>query len=298
MYTLESLKLLNTSFDSEHRLEQSDVEIVNRCVKLIERTRREMPCPGDNIEYTDEYGDYNKNTHILSLDNETGRLSARIRPYAPCVCSKGDKNEVSFYPISGGRLASVNPAALTYISKQEKLLMVFGHCGVTGNGGVYFKTMVNSWEYISPDKKCPGYSTKDWEKQTITYADNSSIYRYNDGQYTAFKDAVELQLWKNTYRAVEFPGTSPNQRTLFLYRENDKLVSRKEWDTLGLPLDTRFVNGIYRLIHVKVAYDDIAHMITTYRFTNSGYLDAQKFGPYERAKGTELVTPGLEIKAG
>jgi len=38
-------------------------------------------------------------------------------------------------------------------------------------------------------------------------------------------------------------------------------------------------------------------IVTAYRFTNSGYLDSKRFGPYERAKGTALVAPGPEIKA-
>jgi len=92
---------------------------------------------------------------------------------------------------------------------------------------------------------------------------------------------------------VEFPGGSQNQVILFLYREAEILISREEWDALDLPLDTRRVNGI---IHVKVHYDDVAHLITAYRFTNSGYLERKKLGPYERAKGTALVTPGPEIK--
>jgi predicted transcriptional regulator len=92
---------------------------------------------------------------------------------------------------------------------------------------------------------------------------------------------------------VGFPGYDANHSILFLYRETDKLVSRKEWDALDLPLDTRLVNGI---IHVKVAYNDDAHMVTVYRFTNSGYLDSREFGEYERAKGTALVPSEAKVK--
>jgi len=299
MYTLESLKPLNAVFDSVHGLEQCDVEMANSLAMLIESTRGETPCPGDNIEYTDEYGDYSKSTHILASDEETGRLSIRICPHVPFIHSADEEKGVSYYHTGGGPLTSVDSSALAYIGKCEKLFMAFGHCGVAGHGAVYFKALVNSWEYVTPDQKHPGYSTKDWVRQYITYVDepaDGSAYHYygtfNSG--VVFKSAAELQRWKDTYKAVEFPGASPNRTVLFHYRESDRLISRKEWDELDLPLDTRFVNGI---IHVKAAYDDHAHIVTAYRFTNSGYLDSKRFGPYERAKGTALVAPGPEIKA-
>lgn len=299
MYTLETLKPLNAVFDSKHRLEQSDVEMANRFAMLIESTRGEKPYPGDNIEYTDEYGDYSGNTHVLASDDETGRVSIRICPHVPFIHSADEEHGVSYYHTGGGPVTSIDSAALAYVGKREKFFMTFGHCGVTGNGAVYFKALVNSWEYVAPGQKHPGYSTKDWVKQYITYvekpADGSAYHYYgsfNSG--VVFKNAAELRLWKATYKAVEFPGAEPDQTILFMYRENPCLASREEWDALDLPLDTRFVNGI---IHVKVAYDDHAHIVTEYRFTNSGYLDPKWFGPYERAKGTALVAPGPEVKA-
>jgi len=294
MYTLESLKPLNVPFDSEHRLEQSDVDMVNRYIKLIESTRRDKPCPGDIVEHTDEYGDYCRNAHIKTYDGEAERFAVRIHPFVPCVY-RGDDGQVAWHATGGGMETFVDSSHLTYIGKREKLFMAFGHCGVVGNGAVYFKALVNVWEYIAPGQKHPGYTTKDWRKQYISYRENpvdGCVYRYY-GQDIAFKNAAELQYWKHTYKAVEFPGDFRDHTVVFHYRENDKLVSREEWNALDLPLDTRFVNGI---IHVKVAYDDVTHMINVYRFTNSGYLDTGKFGPYERAKGTALVGPGPEVK--
>lgn len=299
MYTLESLKPLNTVFDSEHKLEQSDVEMVNHFIKLIESTRRENPRSGDIIDYTDEYGDYSQNSHIRTVDDETGQLLIRICPHVPFIFLEDNGQEVGFYHTGGGPLPSVTATDLTYIGKREKLFAVLSRrCYVPAHSGIYFNAMVNVWEYIAPDQKYPGYSTKDWARQNISYiekpADGSGYHYYgNFNSCLVFKNANELQRWKTTYKAVEFPGGSPNQVVLFHYREIDKLVSREDWDALDLPLDTRYVNGI---IHVKVAYDDMAHVITVYRFTNSGYLDRKKFGEYARAKGTALVLPGPEIK--
>jgi hypothetical protein len=297
MYSLESLKPLNAVFDSEHRLKPRDVEMVNHYVELIKATRGERPCPGDIIEYTDEYGDYDENAHIRAFDNETGRFSIRICPHVPIVYRDGDKQEVGFYHTGGGLVTAVD-AAPTYIGKREKMFAVFGHCILPARSTIYFKATVNVWEHITPNQRYPGYSTKDWRKQYVTYVENpvdGSPYHYygsfNSG--IVFRNVMELNLWKRTYKAVEFPGDSPNQTVLFLYRKADRLVSRKEWDALDLPLDTRFVNGI---IHVKIDCNDNTHMVTVYRFTNSGYLDPKRFGPYEKAKGAALVAPGAEIK--
>ena len=294
-YTLESLKPLNASLDGYHRLEQSDVEIVNRYVKLIESTRREAPCPGDIIEYTDEYGIYYQNAHIQALDDVADRFSVSCVPHVPFVF-KDDEHRVRF-STGGGPWVSVDAAALSHIGKRGKLFMLFGHDRVTGDRGVCFHASVNVWEYIAPEQHHPGFSTKDRAKHYVSYiekpADGSAPHYYDFINSIVFRNAAEFKRWKDTYKAVEFPGASPNQAIVFLYRETCRLVSREEWDRLHLPLDTRFVNGI---IHVKADYDDKAHMITEYRFTNSGYLDPRMFGPYERAKGTALVSPGPEIK--
>ena len=294
MYTLETLKPLNAVFDSEHRLEQSDVDMVNRSIKRIESTRGKTPLPGDIIEHTDELGIYSRNAHIQSLDSETGEISLCAIPFVPFVWYRKEEQGIRF-SADGGPWTSVNAAALTYVGKREKMFKEFGHCGATAHGSVSFNATVNVWEYIAPDQKHPGYSTNDWRKEYITYIEkpaDGSVYHYF-GQHVVFKTAAELELWKATYKSVFYPGHSPNQTIAFFYRESSCLVSREDWDALALPLDTRRVNGI---IHVKVYYDDITHVVTVYRFTNSGYLDTKRFAEYEKAKGTALEAPGPEIK--
>lgn len=300
MYTLENLKPLNGIFDTEHKLEQRDVEMVNYFVKLIESTRKENPCPGDIIEYTDEYGDYSHNTHIRAVDEETGQLSIRICPHVPIIYRNDNGQEVEFHNTGGGPLTSVHAADLTYIGKREKMFSVFSsHCLLPAHSALDFYALVNVWEYITPNQMYPGYSTKNWARQYMAYVEkpqDGSEYHYygNFNEGLVFRKAKEVERWKATYKAVEFPGGSPNHSVLFHYRETDKLVSREDWDALDFPLDTRWVNGKNSTIHVKVAYDDDAHVITVYRFTNSGYLDW--LGEYEKAKGTALVAPGPEIK--
>jgi len=119
MYTLETLKPLNTLFDREHRLEQSDVEMVNSSIERIESMRSVKPCPGDIIEHTDEYGIYSRNTHLEALDDGTGRLLINTCPYVPFVYRKD--GEVGFFKTSGGPAAFIGAAALTYVGKREKM---------------------------------------------------------------------------------------------------------------------------------------------------------------------------------
>lgn len=298
MYTPETLKQFNLVFRSIYKLEQKDVDTVNRYVDIIERTRGEQPRPGDIIEYTDEYGYYYHGSHVHGFDCKTGLVLVYTHSLTPFVFPHDSKPNVLF-DASGSPNTSIKPDVLTYIGKRKKLFKSFGHYdAANGDSAVYFEAEVNVWEYIAPDQKHPGYSTKTWCKQYISYVEkpiDDSPYRYygsfNSG--IAFRNIKELNLWKRTFKAVGFPGYDANHSILFLYRETDKLVSRKEWDALDLPLDTRLVNGI---IHVKVAYNDDAHMVTVYRFTNSGYLDSREFGEYERAKGTALVPSEAKVK--
>ncbi len=291
LYTLDRLRLLNTAFEDKRKLEQGDVDRVNRFVKLIESTREDCPCLGDIVEYTDEYGKYSHNAHIRDFNSETGRFAIYAVPHIPFVFQEDNWHGVHFWA-GGGPEAFVEAATLTYIGKREKLFELFDHDPAHGSGGIYFKAEVNVWEYIAPEQKHPGYSTKNWEQQYISYRENpvdGCVYRYY-GQNIAFKDNTEYLLWKKTYKGVEFKGADSNHFVVFHYREQDVLVSREDWDALDLPLDTRFINGP-SLSHVKVAYDDAAHVVTVYRFTNSGYLDPRRFGPYEKAKGTALFAP-------
>lgn len=52
-YGIETLKTLNVLYDREHRLTQEDVDMANRYVELIERTRSEItPQVGDRLIFS------------------------------------------------------------------------------------------------------------------------------------------------------------------------------------------------------------------------------------------------------
>ena len=71
-----------------------------------------------------------------------------------------------------------------------------------------------------------------------------------------------------TYKAVEFKGHWPNQFVVFLYKTENHLISKDEWDALPLPTDTRLMNA--SILTIKYRYDDEAHIIHEYRFDNRG----------------------------
>ena len=300
MYTLKSLKALNPVFDSSHGLGQSDVNLVNHYVELIQSSRCKTPCAGDIIDYTDEYGNFHKSRHIHEFISETNQVLFYPCPFGPFVYSDKEKG-LSFQSIPGSDIA-VDFSNVSYVGKRKRTYKIFGRCFHPANSAIYFNALVNVWEYIVPDQQHPGYSTKTWRKHYFSYVekphDGSAPHYYDFLNGIVFDTAKEFDLWKKTYRAVEFPGGSPNQTVLFLYREKSCLLSREGWDALDLPLDTRWVNGRHSTIHIKVDYDDEDRTVTEYRFTNTGYLNSKVYGPYERAKGTTLIEPGPEIKEG
>lgn len=70
-YTLDTLKKINERFIESHRMKESDVEMANAYVELIERTRSTAePQSGDLIQYTDEHGDYYRTAHIEKVNGD------------------------------------------------------------------------------------------------------------------------------------------------------------------------------------------------------------------------------------
>lgn len=289
MYTLETLLPLNGSYHQEHRLNQSDVDMANKYVETIENSRSEQQIQvGDIVEYTTKYGDYYKNAHIESFDKyEDNMWHICEQPYIPFIGLNKDGNNI-YCSTSGGAWTNI-PNTLKYLGKRKKLFKDWGSCGACGNGSVCFEAEVNVWEYKEPNALYGEYTTKDYNKQYISYCvdecgnpKNGSQYRYF-GNGIAFANKDDYNAWLKTYRSVEFKGNWKNQTVVFGYREDNKLIRKDEWYKLNLPIDTRLCNGINPC---KVEYDDKNHIIKVYRFTNRGELDWKRYKPYELVRGT------------
>jgi len=68
MYTSESLIKINAAFQETHRIQQTDVDIANDIIKIIEKSRTDDKIQvGDIVEFTTSHGDYYKNAHIENI---------------------------------------------------------------------------------------------------------------------------------------------------------------------------------------------------------------------------------------
>ena len=150
--------------------------------------------------------------------------------------------------------------------------MVWGHNGACRHGGIYFDATVNVWEHKELEPLYGEYTTEKYDRHYISYYVDSrgypkdGIYRYI-GNGIAFQTTADYEAWRDTYRGVEFAGKWENQKVIFNYKSIEKLITKQEYNSLDLPVDTRMCNGT---IKVKVKYDDEKHTVTEYRYTNNG----------------------------
>ena len=84
-YSRETLLPMNTLYDHEHHLTQEDVDMANKLVRHIERTRNpRVPQVGDRVRYTTRHGDFHGNALIEAV-REDGTRSICLCPYVPFV---------------------------------------------------------------------------------------------------------------------------------------------------------------------------------------------------------------------
>lgn len=299
MYTLESLNKMNWRYSAHHSLNQSDVDKANRHVAIIESGRRDdRPMPGDMLKLTDKHGRYYPYAHI-ERDSifEDDCLDVCEQPYVPFVgvCDDGVSLHMS---TSGGAWPQI-PKDLKLIGKSEKEFCVWGSSGACANGSVSFMANVNVWEYVEPDALYGQYTTKDYDQLYVSRIDEPNdtgymIFASSAGlSRSAFRNDLDYEVWKRTYKAVEFAGHWPNQKVVFAYRHRAKPVTKAEWLALDLPIDTRMWNG--SMVKCKFAYDDATHELIDYSYADGemksgGYsayycgdleLEWRKHEPYE-----------------
>lgn len=293
MYTIEKLKQLNPSYDSEHRVTQSDAEKANRYIEAIQNSRSDTQIQvGDIVEVTTKHGDYYQNAHIESYNSETDNWSVCEQPYVPFVYLN-DKGMIRC-STSGGAWCGV-PNKLVLIGKRAKQFKDFGHCGACGNGAFCFEAEVNVWEYKESESLYGDYTTKEWRKEYISYCTDEYGNTKNGSHYRYFRDGItfggkeDYEAWLKTYKGVEFKGHWINHTVVFRYRERNILITKEEWDALDLPKDTRLCNGVNLC---KVRYDDEKHIVEVFRFSNTGTMDWREYKSYELARGRDLGKDG------
>lgn len=151
MYTRETLIALNPSYHHEHRVTDTDVEKINRLVRLIEAARQgepSWPIDGDRIIcVSPEKGVVSRHGHIQKQQSFGYWMTICTHPFTPFI-------DVSLASdASGGYwiiVKETDRAAFTFVGKEPKTFCAWGHVGMTRNGAIDFQAQVNVWEFTSP----------------------------------------------------------------------------------------------------------------------------------------------------
>ena len=258
-YTLETLLPLNGSYDREHILRQSDVDMVNRLVEVIEDSRSDStPKIGDRMRHTTKHGDFYG--HALLAQVRGDKISVCLQPYIPFV---GIGEPDIWIDVSGGPFTSIVPGDMKFTGWEEGHFKAWGHCGPCANGTVSFTAKVPQWEYNEPKPLYGDFTTETWRKLYIrkdTGPDSRYLYK---GDYIAFRDDAEFDRFKEDYEATVFPGNWKTQFVVWCFQDKTELLSEDEWNRLDLPVRERMYNG--RLTKIKVGKDMEHHVTTNYR---------------------------------
>lgn len=253
-YTIETLTEINRRFTNTHlKIYQSDVDMVNKFIELIENTRSAAtPQPGDIVEYTNIYGEYFPHAHIETNNDGYIHLCERASTYI----SKSDDEKI-ICSSSGGTWNHIEVEKFEYIGMTERSFWSFGHCGACRDGGIDFYAPVNVWKC---DLNIEPFSTKTHDKYYLSHCNREdSEYHYflsKDGMSAnAWNTENELQAWLRTHRAIL------NNSVVWTYKEVKHHVSPKKYDELNAIEDVMQMNG-KRLC--KRIYDDDNFTLHTY----------------------------------
>lgn len=278
MYTLETLSEINARFlNSHYELTESDVEKVNACIELLEKSRTpERPMPGDIVQYTDEHGEYYPHAFIEKIEDGKAYIAEHANAYIDL--NKESENGISIFVSAGGAFHYIPLEQMIYTGKQtERRFWHFGHCGECADGGIDFYATVNVWEC---DLNTGRYSTKTHDKYYIYY-DSEPEKRHSHYHFTtngkAWETKADFQAWLRTVRGV----VEPSETKLFVvwtYKQAEHHLSPVEYEDLNIPEDTFLMNGSIR--RCKRIYDDKHYIVHTYYVW---YWDDPEKDFYERA---------------
>ena len=152
MESMNSLAAKNLSFDKKYGLNNSDLEKVNKIIRVIEATRTEDPEPGDIIQCIGPKAEY-LNGHLeRSISNEYSTIC--VNPYIPFTSMYKHKNDtfhVSFDSSGGYWLSCTDRNMYEYIGKSLKTFKTWGNYGPCAGGAVHFQAVVNVWKLFKED---------------------------------------------------------------------------------------------------------------------------------------------------
>ena len=171
-YTVETLADINGRFTNAHcKINQSDVDMVNELIELIEKSRSVIvPMPGDIVQYTNKYGEYFSSAHIETVTDGVIYICEQASTYL----SKTENGVAC--SSSGGTWSHIEISNFEYIGTTERRFWHFGHCGACADGGIDFYATVNVWKC---DLNEEPFSTKTHDKYYISHSNRKdSDYHY------------------------------------------------------------------------------------------------------------------------
>lgn len=235
-YSLETLLPLNELYHHDHRLTQEDVDMANKLVRHIERTRNpHVQKVGDRVRYTTRYGDFYGNA-LLEAVREDGTFSICLCPYVPFV---GVTAGGIGCAVSGGPFTVVAPHALYPAGTVQGDFCDWGHCGACGNGAVRFCAEVPLWEYREPEPLYGDFTTERWRKIRL-HKDperrDGDLYR---GDCIYFRGEEEFRQFLSDYEGTVFSAPDPASVIVWCYRDEERAVSPEEWEALDAPVAER-----------------------------------------------------------
>lgn len=145
LYTLETLKAINQSYDHEHYINDSDVSFANAYKLLIEVSRSKFaPKAGDILLVNGKY------QHIDATENDylkTGKLTICESAMVPFLRVKANDSKATFsLSTSGGAWYGLDAEQIEFSGEQKyKTFCFFGHGGARANGAVELRAKVNVW---------------------------------------------------------------------------------------------------------------------------------------------------------
>lgn len=266
-YGIETLKRLNVSYDHEHWLTQDDVDMANRYVELIERTRSEMtPQVGDRLVYVTEHGDYYGHALIDDKHTEDGCLSICEQPYVPFVWEENGNIRLS---VSGGAFHSINPKELTFLKWTEGAFKDWGHCGACANGSVAFTARVPLWFYSEPNPMYGKFTTETYRKFYLNKRkENEDGYLYH-GDGIAFRDEAGFRQFLQDYEGTVFKGNWEKQIVVWCFRREYVFLPLPEWEKIDAPAEERRLN--FHPEQVKIVKELEKHITYFYRIQSQNF---------------------------
>ena len=258
-YSRETLLPINTLYDHEHCLTQEDVDMVNKLVRHIERTRNpRVPQVGDRVRHTSRHGDFHGNALIEAVRDD-GTLSICLCPYVPFVWRTAGGIGCA---VSGGPFTSVTPRALHPGGTVPGDFCDWGHCGACGNGAIRFCAEVPLWEYREPEPLYGDFTTEKWRKISL-YKDTENLHgNLYRGDCISFRTEKEFRQFLSDYEGTVFAAPNPKSVIVWCYRDEQTAVSQQEWDSLDAPVTER---RIYNAAQpVKLVKDHGQHTTVCY----------------------------------